>query len=231
LGWLGRNWLVFFYLQFAFVALLSRSSIRSPGVIWLLMAVGTVGATWIVSAAAAPFAAWFRRPFPWVVLLGLIVAAAVWPGMRREVLTGVAGVAGLVFASQVGALALCVTGFEPTSTRAQDERASASQSRRFEVTPGQEITQRELLLNLGRLAVMLVMLATPELLGLLTGAMPGDPGPPRTSRPGALAPDSPDDDLSSLPDDDLKRRLREFSRSKEQRPPLPEEPSNAQLPR
>jgi hypothetical protein len=199
LEWLGRNWLVFFYLHFALIAVLSRSSVQSPGAVWLLLAVGTVGATWAVSVAAGPFVAWFRKPFPWVVLLGVIVAAAVWPGMHQGVVTGVAGVAGLVFAAQVGALASWVTGFEWTS--ATKERPSAS--KRFEASLDRETTYREPLLNLARLAAVLVLLATPELLGLLTGAMPRQPGPPKPSKaanPRASDPDSPPEELSPLPE-------------------------------
>jgi hypothetical protein len=59
------------------------------------------------------------------------------------------------------------------------------------------------LLNLARLAAVLVLLATPELLGLLTGAMPRQPGPPKPSKaanPRASDPDSPPEELSPLPE-------------------------------
>ena len=76
LGWLGGNWLVFFYLQFALVAILSRSPVRSAEGTWTILAIGTLAATWLSVAIASPSTAFFRRPAPWLILLGMILGVA-----------------------------------------------------------------------------------------------------------------------------------------------------------
>jgi hypothetical protein len=221
LGWLGRNWLIFFYLQFALVAVLARTSLRSPGAVWLLMAAGTLTSTWLVSVVASPISGWFNRWMPWVALLGVVCAVAAWPGLPENLVREVASIAGMIFAAQVAAM----TSLVLEARTATNARASASKASDASLSPGR--TLGDLAINLLRFTAVLALLATPELLQVFTGshadpALESSPpaansGPPSDSRP---IPDG-------LPDSDLSRRLREWSKSQSQ----PLDSSKAKPPR
>ena len=85
--------------------------------------------------------------------------------------------------------------------------------------------------DLTRFAVVMAVLATPELLQLVTGTGRSQVEPPPSPKSPEVAPVDPvpQPQPNDLSDDELARRLREFSRSKSksQRPPPSEEPSNA----
>ena len=111
LAWLGRHWLVAFYVMFAAEASLRRSPVASSWAVLGLQAAGVLAGTWLVAtvAAAAPVAAFFRHRASWALLAAVILGVAVWPGLPVQAITATAGIAGLVFASQYESLArLCV---------------------------------------------------------------------------------------------------------------------------
>jgi hypothetical protein len=196
LGWLGRRWLVFFYVHFAVVAALNRMAPLPPWAVWALLAAGALAGTWLVAAAAAPLAAWFRRPAPWGVLAAVIVAAGVWPGLDPAVVTGVAGLAGLVFAAHYGLLAYVVANAgslappvsSPSAARHEPTRKARKPAERSDAPdPGRNLGR-----DLARFAAVLALLSAPEVVGWVSGADPGvKPGrgrpparPPRRSVPG-----------------------------------------------
>ena len=221
LEWLGRNWLVFFYLQFAVGAALLRAQVRSPAAVWALQAVGTVGATWLVSATGSRLSPWFRKPAPWGVLLAAIAAVAVWPGLPPGVVTGVAGVAGLVFAAEHGALAALVVGARSSAT--------ADRSSSFTKVPHSE-ARTDLLaaghtswVDLARFAGVLALLAAPELLGMVTEnrssrALPSQR--PVSSEAAVVAPDGATPRLPGPQEDgdDLMRRLKAWEQKQKEAP-------------
>ena len=170
--WLGARWLVFFYLHFAVVMGLSQLRGLSPLVVWSLLAAGSIVATWLASAALAPLKPWFRHPAPWVVVLGVVVAAGWLPGLKPPVVAGLAGAAGLVFAAHYGALASCIASvrwsrlarFPQETKREPDARPRPWPEEDREPAADNHIGR-----NLIRLGVVLVVLAAPEILRWVVG--------------------------------------------------------------
>jgi hypothetical protein len=201
-AWLGRNWLIYFYVHFAVVFALGRSGIGHAVAVWALLAAGSLGATWLVAKAAAPLSGVFRSPAAWVVPLALIAAAGGWPGLPPVVVAGLAGCAGLIFAAYHGTLAYLIVNlpslelrpFRVSSwSRPSPAADSSPRTRSGEREPAQEWERDRseapaavgggLGRSLVRLAMVLALLALPEAVGYLEGRTPapptkGDP-PPR----------------------------------------------------
>jgi hypothetical protein len=109
--WLGRNWLVFFYVHLAIVFALRRLAIGPAPVVWAVLAAGSIGATWLVVKASAPFSGRFRSLGAWAVPLALIVAAGNWPGLHPVAVSCLAEAAGLIFAAYYDTLAYVIVNF------------------------------------------------------------------------------------------------------------------------
>ena len=139
------------------------------------MAAGTLTATWLVSVVASPISGWFNRWMPWGALLGVVAAAAVWPGLPENLVREVASIAGVVFAAQVAAMTSLVLELE----RSRNARASASRASDASLNPGR--TLGDLAINLLRFTAVLALAGD-------AGAAPALHGKSRRSCVGELAP-------------------------------------------
>ena len=191
--WLGQNWLIYFYFHFAVAFALARLGIGPAAAVWALLAVGSLGATWLLAKAAGPFSGAFRSPVAWLVPLALIVVAGAWPGLPTWAVAGLAGCAGLIFAAYHGTLAYLIVNLPThgsTTTRAPTWRGTL-----LAVVGG-----------LARIAVVAALLAVPELVGRIEGL--GTTPPTRGHRhdPEARPASSPDvskgRDAGGLPGDE-----------------------------
>lgn len=210
--WLGRNWLLFFYLHFAVAFALGRSGIGTSAVVWATLAAGSLGATWLVSKASAPFSGVFRSPAAWLVPLALTAVAGGWPGLPPPAVAALAGCAGVLFAAYHGTLAYLIVnlpsiGSWPSrfpmwsrSSPSADASRRAGQAERVrghewerERDRGRERTRPDppdtAAIGVGRalvrLALLLALLAVPEVVGFLFGsghARPTTAGTPPSSR-------------------------------------------------
>jgi hypothetical protein len=163
--WLGRNWLIFFYVHFAIVFVLRRLAIGPAPVVWAVLTAGSIGATWLVVKASAPFSRQFKSPVAWYVPLALIVTAGNWPGLSPVAVSCLSGTAGVIFAAYYDTLAYVIVNLRsgwdyPAPHWRRDRR-----SRTPEVIAGASGLRQTLL----RLAVILALLLLPEIVGLLTG--------------------------------------------------------------
>jgi hypothetical protein len=191
-AWLGRNWLVWFYLHFAIVSVLRRSGIDSAPLVWALLAAGSLGATWLLAKAALPFSKVFQSLVAWVVPLVLIVVAGVWPLLAPGAVSGLAGCAGLIFAAYHGTLAYAVVNF--SSTGMLPIRSSRPDRPGTREPVGNSPDR-----SLFRLALILALLVLPELVGLLEGRIFGRARP--TAGEQSSLPSYPEPATSVLPPD------------------------------
>jgi hypothetical protein len=165
LSWLGRNWLVFFYVHFAIVYFLRRQTIGPAPAVWAALAAGSLAATWLAEKLAAPFSGRFQSAGAWVVPLALIAAAGLWPRLHPAAVSGLAGAAGLIFAAYHARLAYLIVNFRPGWRSAATYRPAV---RRRE-TSGTTAEASGPGPGLARLAVIVVLLLLPEMVGLLMG--------------------------------------------------------------
>lgn len=175
LGWLGRRWLIFFYVHFALVSLLEQTSVRSAWAVWLVVAAGSLTATWLASSLLEPFARRFASPVPWLVLAALTFGVGLWPGLSPGLIRAVAGVAGVIFAAEYGRLVSLVASLRPFSrasafvaTAAPREPAPPryDNATRADLPPA----VRDPLRDLARFGVLLALLALPEAIGFVVGS-------------------------------------------------------------
>jgi hypothetical protein len=201
-------------VHFAVVFALGRSGIGQAVAVWALLAAGSLGATWLVAKAAAPLSGVFRSPAAWVVPLALIAAAGGWPGLPPVVVAGLAGCAGLIFAAYHGTLAYLIVNLGPiehgpfrvsmwpwsrpspvaapsrgTGQGGRDRAQGWERERDRGRSEIHEPVGGGLGRGLARLAVVLALLAVPEVVGFLQG--PGHARPsagagvsPSRARPG-----------------------------------------------
>jgi len=208
--WLGHRWLVFFYVHFAVVEALRAAGLVSTWTVWALLAAASVAGTWLVARALGPFFRRFQSAAPWAILLGVIALAGVIPDLPRPVVSGIAGLAGLVFAAHYGTLAVCVAnarrgnprGFtRPPPPGTRPDRGDDSGSERAPAGGpglawrGESLSGTDRVRNLARLLLVLALLAVPEALeaiskrlGVSRGGSPSggrNPSPP-SPRPGGV---------------------------------------------
>jgi hypothetical protein len=164
-AWLGRNWLIFFYVHFAIVFVLRWLAIVPAAVVWAVLAAGSIGATWLVVKALAPFSGQFKSPVAWCVPLALIVTAGNWPGLHPAAVSCMAGAAGLIFAAYHDTLAYVVVNFRWS----RQHRPPRWLSYRCSGAPDALAGASGLGRTLARLAVILALLLLPEIVGLLMG--------------------------------------------------------------
>jgi hypothetical protein len=167
--WLGRRWMIFFYLLFPIETAVGALRAGSAGLIWTLQAAGTIAATWLVAQASAPLVRVFQSPAAWTLPLLLCAVAGAAPGLPPVAINALAGLAGLIFAAYHESLAYLVInqprlgpGLGPTPTRPLGDRRR----------------------GLVRVAVVAALLALPELAGLLSppAAAPALPAPAVSDR-------------------------------------------------
>jgi hypothetical protein len=199
--WLGQQWLVFFYVHFAVVAVLDASTLRSPWIIWPLTAAGSIGATWLAAKVSEPLQRVFEAPGPWLLLLVTIALAAGLPRLSRTAVLAVSGFAGLVFATRYRTLATCLLSarparlwhpqawFVPGARLAEDRPRRHAHSKcddsRREPEPPDEWDREPpgrfsgaFWPNLARFLLVLALLSSPEILSALTATLS-----PRTTAP------------------------------------------------
>ena len=109
-SWLGRRWLLFFYVHLAIALGLSRAGLTSPVLCWPALAVLSMAATWAISWAADLVRPSFRGPIPWAVLALATVAVGVVPGLPPVAVLAVAWPVGLIFAALHDELATWILG-------------------------------------------------------------------------------------------------------------------------
>jgi hypothetical protein len=167
--WLGRHWLVYFYLHFAAATALRATTVRSPWLLGALQGAGAVAGTWVVVTLNRPLARLFRHPAAWAVLLAAILAVAVWPGLTGAAVLWPAAVAGLLFAAnteQLGAICGVAAGRQPAGGAFAGVRRAAAGPVPID-TPARMVL---------RLAAALALLAIPEAVAWLTPAGAGRSG-------------------------------------------------------
>jgi hypothetical protein len=187
LRWLGRRWLVFFYVHFAIVYALRQAPGPPPWAVWSILAAGSVAGTWLVSKALAPIGRWLQVPASWSLPLAPIVVAALAPGLPPLAVAGLAGLAGLVFADHYELLAFRF--MNPRRAGPFPDPPRAAMSSTFQADEGQP-AENSFGWNLIRLAVVLTLLATPELLDAAMRAWQGR-APAARPRPAPPRPDPP----------------------------------------
>jgi hypothetical protein len=166
--WLGRRWLIFFYIHLGVAVGLGRLGLTRPLVCWALTGSISLGLTWAV-AACADRARWAtRRPSTWAVLGSAILAVGLLPGVPPFLVRAIAGASGLLFAAGAGDLAAMVLG---------------------PATEGPGPAADDRVRGLFRLALLAAALAAPEVVGLLpppigTGAPVGGGTAPAGKSPG-----------------------------------------------
>jgi hypothetical protein len=108
--WLGRRWLVFFYLHLGIATVLGRAGLTWPVAAWVALALLSIGATWVVSWSLEKLRAPFRQPATWVALFAAMLAVGLWPGVPAIAVVGIAGGIGLMFAARFEDLAALILG-------------------------------------------------------------------------------------------------------------------------
>jgi hypothetical protein len=188
--WLGRNWLIYFYLHFAIALALGRLRPGPAPVVWTLLAAGSIAATWVAARAAAPLARVFQWPAAWLVPLALNLLAGGLPGLAPVAVSALAGVAGLIFAAYHDTLAYVIVnlpssghgpslvpGFGSSSRRAGPSRPAGPNPRARVQSPGEQRRPAEGPgavaggpgHGLARVALVFTLLVVPEAVGWLTG--------------------------------------------------------------
>ncbi|MFO0910982.1 MAG: hypothetical protein U0794_22035 [Isosphaeraceae bacterium] len=199
--WLGARWLVFFYVHFAVVNALQRVRVPSPWLVWTIVAVGGLAGTWLVWTVLKPLGPWFRRPEPWLALLAATVGVCLIPNVPDLAIAAVAGVSGLFLGCHYGELAACVggvrlasSGATATATASARAQASGNSGRKAgfdhddwdRPRPVAPDAPNHLGANVVRLAIVLALLALPELVGWITGTgiSPAGQAPPASQESG-----------------------------------------------
>ena len=169
-GWLGRRWLVFFYVHLGIAFGLAWLGLTRPIACWAALAALSMAATWLISEAGDRLRPAFRRPITWVVLAVSTIAAGLVPGLPSFAVLAVAGTAGLIFAARYDELATLTLGPPLAEVgpriRALDDGGLPS--------------------YLAKVALVVAVLVAPELMGRLPAPIGTGPRPmPEASaRPG-----------------------------------------------
>jgi hypothetical protein len=169
IGWLGRRWLVYFYVHFAVVYVLAHLPAgrgMPAAALWGLMAAASLGGTYLVVRTAAPFSGLFRNPWAWAVPPAVIVAAGTWPGLPPLAVSGMAGCAGLVFAAYHETLAYLIVN---ANIRPLQHSQEPARDRPGGEAPAAPVSTGGPGRGLARLAAALALLALPELIGWVLG--------------------------------------------------------------
>jgi hypothetical protein len=179
LRWLGAKWMIFLYVHPALTIVLERWGIAPRTLSQAILAAGSVAGAGLVASVLAPLKPLFRESWPWVVLLAVILMVAVLPGLSPEAGAVIGGLTGLVFAAYYGALASCVASVRPVEW----------------LWPASKATEPDRLRNrLVRLAVVLTLLALPEIVRALGGRSHEGQhasGGPSQARSGSRVPENP----------------------------------------
>jgi hypothetical protein len=179
LRWLGAKWMIFLYIHSTLTIVLERWAIAPRTLSQAILAAGSVAGAGLLASVLEPLKPLFREPWLWVVLLAVILVVAVLPGLSPEAGAVIGGLTGLFFAAYYGALASCVASVRPLESLWHASKA----------------TEPDRLLNrLVRLAVVLTLLALPEIVRALSGrsheGQHASGGPPH-ARSGSHVPENP----------------------------------------
>ena len=160
-GWLGRRWLVFFYVHLGIAFGLARLGLTRPIACWAALVVLSMVATWLISELGDRLRPVFRQPITWVVLAASTLAAGLVPGLPDVAVLAVAGSAGLLFAARYDELATLTLGPPLAEVgpriRALDDGGLPS--------------------YLAKVALVVAVLVAPELLGRLPAPIGTAPRP------------------------------------------------------
>ncbi len=183
--WLSERWLIFFYVHFAVGQAVGLTALPSPWFVWPVVTAASIGGTWLVSSMLGPFSRRFQSLGPWIILLGLIAFAGACPGLPGAAVSGLAGVAGLVFAAQYGTLAFFLANLRtpPSWAILRPHTVETRNDRRSRPNP--EVTRsdepRDPWRDFARLALVLTLLASPEILNVLSRNVSPHSEPPVAS--------------------------------------------------
>jgi len=160
-GWLGRRWLVFFYVHLGIAFGLARLGLTRPIACWAALATLSMAATWMIFEVGDRIRPVFRRPILWFVLAASTIAVGLVPGLPNGAVLAVAGVAGLLFACRSDELARLILG-PPLA----------------EVDPRiRPLDEGGLPSYLAKVAIVIAVLVAPELLGKLPAPIGTGPRP------------------------------------------------------
>jgi hypothetical protein len=108
--WLGRRWLVFFYLHLGIAPVLERIGLIQPFVVWPALALLSIASTWLISWIMSRLRSPFLWPATWVILFASTLAVGFLPGLPSLVVVAIAGGIGLLLASRLDDLAALILG-------------------------------------------------------------------------------------------------------------------------
>lgn len=108
--WLGRRWMIFFYVHLSIVPVLVRFGLVQPLIGWTVLACVSIAATWLISAVMSRLRRPFHWPATWVILLVATLAVGFWPGLPGGLTVVLAGGIGLLFAARDEDLATLILG-------------------------------------------------------------------------------------------------------------------------